>query len=95
MCEGQNETCEITSDFPDCDASFSELGALDTELVNKTFYNIVRRSVPESVPKKANTKFSVYIKVGKKLGLWQNNATKIENVQVSLLFKILNESCCY
>lgn len=81
MCEGQDEDCEITSDFPECNEALADPGFADPELANKTFYNIVKRSAADPQSKKANIKISVYARVGKRLGLWRDNATKDENVE--------------
>lgn len=83
MCEGQDEDCEITSDFPECTDALADPAFADSELANKTFYTIAKRSIPDvsSQQKKSNIKIAVYARVGKRLGLWRDNATKDENVE--------------
>lgn len=86
MCAGQTD-CEVLSNIPECleEIPIIESNGADS---NSTFYSIVKRDVSESLKKidkprqKSNLKIRILTKVGKKLGLWNQNTTRSENIKV-------------
>lgn len=93
LCKDQTD-CEIVSEIPFCEESsndpeLEEQPAVSMLLPNNTFYNIVKREINSNpiVPKrkmtrtKSQLRISVYTKLSKKLGLWQQNTTKSENIK--------------
>lgn len=87
MCEGQTD-CEVLSNIPEC---IDEIPIIEGADTNATFYSIVKRDVSESSKRidkprqKSNVKIRVLTKVGKKLGLWNQNATRSENIKVKVI----------
>lgn len=84
MCNNQDD-CEISSQLPVCDNVDSGTGA-----ENKTFYNIVKREIGSrgnSREARANVNIKIYTNLGKRLGLWQYNISKVENIQVRIALR--------
>lgn len=86
MCAGQPD-CEVLSNIPECveEVPIIEVRGSDS---NATFYSIVKRDVSESSKRndkprqKSNLKIRILTKVGKKLGLWNQNTSRSENIKV-------------
>lgn len=86
MCAGQTD-CEVLSNIPECieESPIIDINGADS---NSTYYSIVKRDVSEgskrqSKPRqKSNLKIRILTKVGKKLGLWNENTTRSENIKV-------------
>lgn len=88
MCAGQAD-CEVLSNIPECIEEIPLIDSTGSDS-NATFYSIVKRDVSESLKKprqKSNLKIRILTKVGKKLGLWNQNTTRSENIKVGHLSK--------
>ncbi|KAG4075716.1 hypothetical protein HA402_003541 [Bradysia odoriphaga] len=85
MCAGQTD-CEVTSTIPECVDEMPIINSNNSNS-NATFYSIVKRDVSERTKRtgklrqKSNLKIRVLTKVGKKLGLWNENTTRSENIK--------------
>lgn len=95
---GNDADCEIVSNIPDCIESI-DLGNQNS-ISNNTFYNLVKRDLSDvaKIPKlrprnKTNIKLRFFTRVGKKLGIWNRNITRSENLKVNMHNKLgLNRS---
>lgn len=86
MCAGQTD-CEVLSNIPECIEEIPIIASNGSNS-NATFYSIVKRDVSERTKRndkprqKSNIKIRILTKVGKKLGLWNQNSTRSENIKV-------------
>lgn len=86
MCAGQTD-CEVLSNIPECIEDIPIIESNDSDS-NNTFYSIVKREVNDNPKRndrprqKTNLKIRILTKVGKKLGLWNQNTTRSENIKV-------------
>lgn len=86
MCAGQID-CEVLSNIPECIEEIPIISGADS---NATFYSIVKRDLSETSKRndkprqKSNLKIRILTKVGKKLGWWNQNTTRSENIKVKL-----------
>lgn len=73
--------CEIVSELPDCSAFEADLNerAGSDSVSNRTFYHVVsRRDTSKRTPM---MKVRVYTRISKKLGLWDTNVPRSENIR--------------
>lgn len=73
--------CEIVSELPDCSAFEAKqyANAEQASISNRTFYHVVsRRDTAKQAPM---MKVRVYTRISKKLGLWDANAPRSENIR--------------
>lgn len=86
MCAGQTD-CEVVSNIPDC---VDEMPIIEGNVSasNATFYSIVKRDVSDrkkrtgKLRQKSHVRVRLLTRVGKKLGLWNQNQTRSENIKV-------------
>lgn len=91
---GNLTDCEIASEIPDCvDIVNNRSSSIDSDLSNKTFYKVVKRDTLAQLQQsinngtkltttQANMKLRVYTRISKRLGLWDYNLPRSENIQV-------------
>lgn len=89
MCQGQ-EDCEITSTLPECSSDDSNIisSASDNPFDSSVYYNVAKRHIQKRGARKeskTNMQVRIFTNLGKRLGLWQYNVSKAENIQVSFL----------
>lgn len=73
--------CEIVSELPDCSAFETSQNAIagHDSVSNKTFYHVIsRRDTAKRTPM---MKVRVYTRISKKLGLWDANVPRSENIR--------------
>lgn len=86
MCAGQTD-CEVVSSIPECVDEMPIIESNDSNS-NATFYSIVKRDLTDSAKRtakprqKSNLKIRMLTKIGKKLGIWDQNATRSDNIKV-------------
>lgn len=93
---GNLSDCEIASEIPDCvDIIKNRTTIIDSEISDKTFYKVVKRDTinqqqylltngnkTRSTTTQTNMKLRVYTRISKRLGLWDYNLPRSENIQV-------------
>lgn len=89
MCAEQTD-CEVLSNIPECIEEIPTINSKDSDS-NATFYTIVKRDVSETTLKrsdkprqKSSLKIRFLTKVSKRLGMWNQNTTRSENIKVGL-----------
>lgn len=88
LCKDQ-EQCEIVSEIPDCDEIAKnnlETNEID-ESTNRNYYSVVKRDTTSRkiirIPNRnGNMKIKVYTKISRGLGLWNQNLSRAENIDV-------------
>lgn len=79
---GESNDCEIVSELPKCEEVVANRSLL-VEPGNSTFYHVIRRREISSSNAGSNStmKIRVYTRISKKLGLWNSNLPRTENIQ--------------
>ncbi|XP_031635123.1 sushi, von Willebrand factor type A, EGF and pentraxin domain-containing protein 1-like isoform X2 [Contarinia nasturtii] len=97
LCEDL-EQCEILSEIPDCNEitrNNLEFDGMD-ETTNRNYYSVVKRDASTVEEKRnpnrmkastssrnnANMKIKIYTKISKGLGLWSQNVSRAENLEI-------------
>lgn len=91
--DSTSENCQVLSEIPECNDiiknqsnSDNNNAFIDGNPSNRDYYSIVKRDInqiPPSIPKtNINMKIKVYTKISKRLGLWNSNLSRAENLKV-------------
>lgn len=91
---GNLTDCEVASEIPGCVDIVKNISSIvEGDISNKTFYKVVKRDTltmlqhsigngTKLTTAQANMKLRVYTRISKRLGLWDNNLPRSENIQV-------------
>lgn len=71
--------CEIVSELPECSALEANQNAAGNSISNRTFYHVVNRR--DTAKRTPVMKVRVYTRISKKLGLWDANVPRSENIR--------------
>lgn len=72
--------CDIVSELPDCSTFEVNRNAGDESISNRTFYHVITRR-ETTARRTPMMKVRVYTRISKKLGIWDANASRSENIQ--------------
>lgn len=87
---GDQLDCSVVSEMPSCEDEANE--SENSELSNAVYHVVKREIQPSKKPKrmrpknKINVKINIYTRISKKLGLWNGNLTRSDNVKVGFSF---------
>lgn len=79
----ESEDCEIITELPNCDdveKRISAANATNNQLLNNSFYHVIKRREIERGNKDNVMQIRVYTRVSKKLGKWNSTLSRNENI---------------